>query len=293
MGDSLLRFLIDGAPVRGGAVTLGASYRELLTRRAYPPRLHRLLGELLAASVLLASTLKYRGSLIVQLQSSGTLRLLVVECSDALEVRAMASWEGEIAEDADLASLTEAELSTARLVITLDPKQGGQLYQGIVEVESGSIAAMLEHYLQRSEQLPSRLWLAADETRVTGLLLQRLGSASDDDEPWRRLSLLAGTVTEHELLELPAETLLRRLFAEESVRVFAPQPVQFHCPCSVDRVVGALRLLGRAEVDSIIAEQGAVVATCEFCNREYRFDPADLETLFGTEGALPENVTRH
>lgn len=293
MSDSLLRFLIDDAPVRGATVRLDEAYRELLTRRAYPPRLHQLLGELLAASVLLASTLKYRGSLIVQLQSSGTLRLLVVECSDTLEVRAMASWEGEIADDADLAALTQAELRAARLVITLDPKQGGQLYQGIVEVESGSIAAMLEHYLQRSEQLPSRLWLAASDAGAAGLLLQRLGSAGDDDESWRRASLFAATVTPEELLALPPATLLARLFAEEQVRVFAPQPVRFHCPCSVDRVVGALRLLGRAEVDAIVAEQGAVVATCEFCNREYRFDPGDLEALFGAEGALPENVTRH
>lgn len=292
--DTLVRFVVDGAPVRGGVARLGEAYRAVLHRCAYPPRLEQLLGELMAASVLLASTLKFRGTLVAQLQSQGALRLLVVECSDALDVRAMAHWEGEVPAHADLAALTRSPAAPARLVITLDPRESGQLYQGIVEVADGSIAAMLEHYLATSEQLPSRLWLEARDGVACGLLLQRLpGAGAEGDEAWRRLATLASTLAPRELLDLEAPTLLGRLFADEAVRVFRAQPVRFHCPCSAERVAGALRLLGQSEVVSILGEQGEVAVTCEFCNRRYRLGRAEALALFSPSSAPNENVTRH
>jgi molecular chaperone Hsp33 len=292
IADRLVRFVAEALPVRGAIAHLDGPHREVLSRHAYPPRLRVLLGELLAASVLLASTLKFRGMLTAQVQSPGTLRLLVVDCSDALEVRAMAKWDGAVGADADLAELTGDDPSSRRLVITIDPADAGQMYQGIVEVAAGSISGLLEHYLSTSEQLPSRLWLAANDDRAAGMLLQRLPGAGDDDEGWHRMSLLAGTLRDDELLGVPPIALLQRLFVEETIRVFPEQPIRFACPCSAERVAGALRLLGRAEVESLIEEQGSVSATCEFCNREYRFAPADALALVAGS-PVPENLTRH
>lgn len=291
--DTVTRFLIPAATARGGVVRLEATYAEVLSRHRYPPRLSILLGELLAATALLATSLKFRGSLIVQLSGRAALKLLVVECDDELQMRAMAQWHGEIDADADLARLTAGD-TTARLVITLDPRDGGQVYQGIVAVEAGSIATLIEHYLASSEQLESRLWLAADGTRAGGLLLQRLpASGASDDEQWNTAEATGATVRAGELLSLPVGTLLNRLWHEFEVRVFAARDARFHCPCTEERVAGALRLLGRAEVDSILAEQGSVAVTCEFCNREYRFDPTTIQRIFGSPTGVPENITRH
>ena len=276
--DAHRRFLFEDTPIRGGWVALGDTCREVLGRHDYPPVLRRMLGELMAAAALLADNLKFRGSLVLQVQSPGPLRLLVVESTHELGLRAMAKWEGDLPEGADLQDLA----GSGRCVITLDPRDGGNLYQGIVALEHGSIAALLEHYMQNSEQLATRIWLAADGGNARGMMLQRLPAAdgAEADNDWQRATLLASSVRTEELLALDAEALVSRLFAEETIRLFAERPVRFQCGCTEARVANALLLLGQYEVEDILAEQGRIEAACDFCNRKYVFDRPGAMALF-------------
>jgi molecular chaperone Hsp33 len=280
MTDAHRRFLFEAMPVRGGWAHLDAAYCEVLARHDYPPVLRRLLGELLAATALLTNNLKFKGSLTVQVQSPGPLQLLVVECTDELGLRAIAKWQGNLPDDADLLRLA----GNGRCAITLDPRDGARMYQGIVAMEAGTIAEVLEHHMQNSEQLATRMWLAADGERAAGLLLQKLpGSDSgsvQSDEDWARITLLGSTVRTGELLTLGCAALLQRLFAEGTVRLFAEHPVRFECGCSQARVANALLLLGRNEIEQVLAEQGRIEIACEFCNRKYAFDRARALSLF-------------
>jgi molecular chaperone Hsp33 len=280
----LRRFLVENTPVRGACVHLDVTYREVLSRHEYPPVLRRMLGELLAATALLASNLKFKGSVIVQVQSDGPLLLLVVECSEQRGMRAIAKWKGELDETADLQRLAPG----GRCVITLDPREAARMYQGIVALERGSIAELLEHYMQNSEQLATRLWLSADGERAAGLMLQKLPDAvTGAADDWPRITLLGATVRPAELLDLGAEELLSRLFAGEDVRLFGDQPVAFSCGCSETRVANALLLIGRAEIEEVLAEQGRIEAACEFCNRKYTFDRARALALFAQSDPTP------
>jgi molecular chaperone Hsp33 len=245
-----------------------------------------MLGELMAAAVLLANNLKFRGSLTVQVQSPGPLRLLVVECTDGLGLRAVAKWDGELDDDADLQALAGA----GRCVISLDPRDGSRIYQGIVAMEHGSVAALLEHYMQNSEQLATRIWLGADGERAAGLMLQKLPSperGDSGDDPWERALLLAATMQPSELMRLAAEPLLSRLFADEAVRLFGERQVRFDCGCTDSRVANALILLGQQEVEEVLAEQGRIEVSCEFCNRKYAFDRVRAMTLFARRATTP------
>jgi molecular chaperone Hsp33 len=284
MRDRLSSFLVDAAGARGGVVRLEDAYREVLSRHPYPPLLQRLLGELLAAASLLAGSLKFNGSLILQLQGDGVIRLLVVECTHDLCLRAVAQWHGELPASGQLDELA----GNGRFVITLDRKDGGELHQGIVPLEAGSVALLLEHYLARSEQLASRLWLTAGNGVAAGLLLQKLPGSAEGSE-WGRLCADLHAIAPEELQEMPPDALLRQVFPERDVRLFKSKPARFHCPCSRERVIGALRLMGQQEVNDIVREQGEVEATCEFCNHRYRFSAADVAALF----ADPVSETRH
>ncbi len=286
MSDIHRRFLFENTPVRGGWVRLDDTCREVLARHDYPPVLRKLLGELLAATALLANNLKFKGSLIVQVQSSGPLQLLVVECTDDLGMRAIAKWQGELDAGADLHALAP----DGRCVITLDPRDGANMYQGIVAMERGSIAELLEHHMQNSEQLATRLWLAADGEHAAGLLLQKLPVADESpasNEDWDRVTLLGSTVKSDELLTRDAEALLGRLFNDEEVRLFKPHPVRFTCGCSEARVANALLLIGLAEVEQVLAEQGRIEVACEFCNRQYMFDRGRALALFAQREPAP------
>jgi molecular chaperone Hsp33 len=282
--DVLSRFVFERAAVRGALVSLDATCREILACHPYPPALARVLAELLAAAALLASTLKFKGALVVQLQGGGPVRLLVVECGANLDLRAIAQWDPAVEQlppDAPLAALA-GDLATARLAITLDPKDGGPMYQGIVALAAGSIASLVEHYLATSEQIDSRMALAAEGRRVRGMLLQRLPEAgAQDEESWRRAAARLEALAPAELLEAAdAEPLLRSCFDADDVRLFTPREARFRCGCSEARVANALRMLGRTEIESILAEQGLIGVTCEFCNRRYTFVAADARALF-------------
>ena len=287
--DSLQRFVFEHAAVRGEIVHLDATWRAVLERRDYPPVLRDMLGELMAAAALLSATLKFSGSLLLQIQGDGPVKLLVVECNSDLSMRAMAHWEGELT-PAPLPQLVGA----GRFAIIIDPKQGRQSYQGIVELEGDTVAAVLENYMRRSEQLDTRLWLAADEQQAAGMLLQKLPEErGSDSDAWPRALHLAGTVKRRELLNLSAGEVIRRLFHEEDIRLFEGAPLHFHCSCSRERVANMMLMLGYDEVRSILDEHGTMDVDCEFCNRHYTFDAVDAEQVFATDAVVPPGGTRH
>jgi molecular chaperone Hsp33 len=287
--DTLHRFLFEHAAIRGEHVHLDASWRAVLERHPYPPAVRNLLGELMAAAALLSATLKFTGSIILQIQGEGPVRLLVVEATSERTLRGMAQWD-ELPESHAPADL----IGSGRFVITIDPRESGQRYQGIVAIEGESVAAVLENYLQRSEQLESRLRLAADGEHAAGLLLQRLpGKHDEDEDAWNHVTRLGATLTNLELLSLSGRDVLHRLFHEEDLRLFDPEPVRFSCTCSRERVVAMLRMLGYSEVQSILREQGNVDVHCEFCNKQYKYDSVDAEQLFAAESGAPASSTRH
>jgi molecular chaperone Hsp33 len=287
--DTLQRFLFEHAAIRGELVRLDATWRAVLSKHDYPEPLARVMGEMMAAGALLAATLKFNGTLIMQIQGTGPVRLVVVECTAGFAMRATAKWDGDLG-DADFAGL----VGNGKFAITLDPKDGGNSYQGIVELAGGGVAQALEHYMERSEQLGTKLVLAADGATACGLLLQKLPEgASEDADAWNRVQQLGATLSLKELLNLSFAEIVHRLFHEEDVRIFDPQPVHFECACSRERVGGMLRMLGLAEVRAILAEQGKVDVGCEFCNQHYLFDAVDAEQLFAADVVTQAGSTRH
>jgi molecular chaperone Hsp33 len=289
MADTLQRFIFEHAPIRGEMVQLAATWQAVTERHDYPAPLRRVLGELMAAGALLAATLKFSGTLILQLHGSGPVKLIVVECTSDHAMRATAKWDGDIPEGS-----LRALLGSGRFAISLVPESGQQSYQGVVDLDADSVASALEHYMAVSEQIETRLWLACEDTRAAGLLLQKLPEReSSDVDAWPRAGQLAATVRKEELLGLEPQRLLQRLFNEEDLRVFEPKPVCFRCSCSRDRVIGMLRMLGRDEVRSVVAERGEVEVHCEFCNRRYAFDAVDSEEIFAAAVVGATASTRH
>jgi len=314
--NELLVFVCDGAPVRGEIVSISTAWQAILERRDDPPAVRRILGDFVGAATLLCASLKFDGTLIIQAQSKGPIQLLVVECKSDLSMRATVKLSvdpSEIEAEASLGDLLDAA-DTGRLVITLDPsdREPGQApYQGIValqEERNGSIqpvssaAEAIGLYMQNSEQLETRIWLASNDQHVGGLLLQRLPDSGGHvhldpqsaAEGWTRIQTLGETITNDELLTLTPEVILRRLFLEESaengVRSFAPRQIRFSCRCSRSKVADVLRMLGEEEVQSILEEHGAVETICEFCSKPYRFDAVDCLQVFKTN--LLSDATR-
>jgi molecular chaperone Hsp33 len=310
--DELHKFLFEGMPVRGMLVRLTDSWRESLARRdparggsgAFAAPVRALLGQMAAAGVLMQANIKFNGALILQMQGDGPVRLAVVEAQPDLGYRVTAQVRGEVAADAGLEAMLNVH-GQGRCAITLDPKDrlpGQQPYQGIVPLYGDrreplqQLSEVLQHYMLQSEQLDTRLVLAANDEIAAGLLIQRLpveGEANlagrgllrnEDtigmDEGFEHIAHLAATLTPQELLSLDADTVLRRLFWQERLQRFEPQRPRFACRCSRARVAGMLRSLGRPEVDDIIAERGDVEVACEFCGQQYRFDPVDVGELF-------------
>ena len=314
--NELLVFVCDGAPVRGEIVSISTAWQAILERRDDPPAVRRILGDFVGAATLLCASLKFDGTLIIQAQSKGPIQLLVVECKSDLSMRATVKLSvdpSEIEAEAGLGELLDAA-DSGRLVITLDPsdREPGQApYQGIValqEERNGSIqpvssaAEAIGLYMQNSEQLETRIWLASNDQHVGGLLLQRLPDSGGHvhldpqsaAEGWTRIQTLGETITNEELLTLTPEVILRRLFLEESaengVRSFAPRQIRFSCRCSRSKVADVLRMLGEEEVQSILEEHGAVETICEFCGKPYRFDAVDCLQVFKTN--LLSDATR-
>ncbi len=288
--DALSRFQLERADVRGAHVRLDGAWRELRAHGDYGGALGVLLGQALAASALFTSALKFDGKLSVQVQDSGALKLLFAECTHDGHVRGIARWDGAVPQAA--IRLDQA----ARMAITIDNHATRTRYQGVVPVEGGELAGAFERYFTRSEQLPTRIVLAQAGDRCAGLLVQQLAGGGGhrlgtDPDGWNRVQHLLATLGEDELLDTPVDTLLLRLFHEDGVRLQGAHPLAFRCSCSRERVGDMLHSLGRAECAAALAEQGSVQVDCEFCNRRYVFDPADIDALFAADGA--GTATRH
>ena len=307
--DALQHFLFEHqlntpTPIRGNIVHLNQTFKQVLQHQTLPSVLKLALGELMAASALLSATLKMDGMMILQLQSKGALKLLVVECSHDLNMRATAKWDETLTNEIEAISFVEL-VKHGQFVITLDPTVG-EAYQGIVPIEGSTIAEMLQNYMLRSQQIDTSLWLHCDDESASGMLLQKLPSASNqpnlsnllnpgetDADAWNRVNILANTVTNDELKNLAPENLLSRLFAEENVRLFEAKPTQFKCSCSKAKVGNMLRLLGAEEVESILAELGKIEVNCDFCNKKYKFDALDVSHAFSENAVLVDNKTSH
>lgn len=286
--DNLQRFIFDNAAVRGEWVHLKDSWQQVLIRRAYPPAIQRVLGEMMAAASLLAATVKITGRLVLQIKSAGPVNLMMVECTSNNTLRAFAQWEeGLVSDDAKLIDVTGA----GTLAITIEVTGAKQPYQGIVSLHGDSIAGVLETYFQQSEQLNTRIWLAANDDAVAGLFLQQLPSEQQnkehEEENWSRISQLAATVTDVELLELGVGTLLHRLFHEEECRLLANTELTFACTCSRERVTDTISLLGEADANDLLAQNGSIEVACEFCNEHYHFDAVDVGQIF-SEGVATD-----
>ncbi|HET7772908.1 MAG TPA: Hsp33 family molecular chaperone HslO [Burkholderiaceae bacterium] len=283
MSDQVLKFLMGDGAVRIEAVSLTDTWRTLNQHRSLPPAVNAMLGELVAASTLLAATLKFNGSLVLQIQGDGPVRLAVVECAAGFGVRAAIKLNADaaISDQASFRDLVNAQ-GQGRFVIVLDPKDklpGQQAYTGIVPLVGNTLAESLDYYFASSEQLPTLVHLAANEQCAAGLLVQRMpaegGKEVTDTDAWDRARHLAATIKREELLSLPAQEVVRRLFWEEPLDVKAEQPVRFSCSCSREKVAGVLRMLGSVEIESILAEQGKVSVNCEYCDTRYEFDAVD------------------
>ena len=293
MTDTLQKFMFENSPVRGELVELSEAWRHVLDRRSYPTPVAEMLGEMMAAAALLSANLKFNGTIILQIHGDGPVKLLVVECDAALQLRATAKLgeDSNIADGAGLQQLVNLN-GQGRFAITLDPTDklpGQQPYQGIVSLDGDSVSTVIENYMMRSEQLDTKLWLAADTSVARGLLLQKLpeeggkASSQEDSDTWNRTVTLASTVGDEELLSTDIMTLLRRLYWEERVRVFEPRHPTFSCSCTRERVGNMLKMLGRAEVDDALADLGKLEISCDFCGQGYAFDKVDCAQLFAAE----------
>lgn len=308
MTDNLQKFLFEGAPVRGELVELSATWQQVLSRRTYPRAVQMVLGQLLSAAALLSANLKFSGVIVMQIYGDGPVKLLVVECDAELRLRATAKLTGDacIPDDAQLPQLVNVN-GHGRFVITLDPRDklpGQQAYQGIVPLDGDSVATVIENYMLRSEQLDTRLWLAADATVSRGLLLQKLPNvggtetpAENEFETWDRSVMLAATLKDEELVGTDIATLMHRLFWEETIRVLEPRHPQFHCSCNREKVSNMLKMLGKPEIDEAITELGKLEIDCDFCGQHYEFDRVDCAQLFvvaaPVETLLPPSPQRH
>ena len=304
--DTLQKFMFEGAPVRGELVEISSTWQQILALRTYPKAVRTVLGEMLSAAALLSANLKFNGSLVMQIHGDGPLRLLVVECDAELRMRATAKLAPDaiIKDEQSLSELVNVH-GNGRFVITLDPKEkfpGQQPYQGIVPLDGDSVAVVIENYMLRSEQLDTKLWLAADDKVTRGLLLQKLpnegGTApAQDAETWDRTVMLASTLRDQEMLETDIAQLLRRLFWEETIRVFEPRHPEFQCSCSREKVGNMLKMLGKEEVDSALADLGELSIDCDFCGEQYEFDKVDCAQLFAADiamdGLQPAGQAKH
>ena len=279
--DIRTRFIFDDMPVRGLHVRLENVWKHIVGQKHYPPAIRRALGELLAAGALLSGNLKTDGTLIVQVQGQGRLKMLVVEATSDQTVRATARWN-ETADINDDESLTDLLGGNSVFVLTLQPKDA-EPWQGVVPLEGGSIAQMLINYTKRSEQLDTQIVLASSDDACGGLLVQRLPETEPDAASWEHVGTLVQTLTPEELTGLDAQHVLYRLFHETPPRVFDPENIEFACTCSRGKVSDMLLMLGGEEVGGVVAEQGSIQIDCDFCHAKYVFDETDVNALFGAD----------
>lgn len=276
--DTIQRFTFQQLAIRGALVHLDESFSQIKQAHRYPAVVRALLGEALVSVVLLAHTIKFDGQLTLQLQGEGPVTLLVAKCDSKHHIRGLAQWREDV-----LPIGVPAALGKGRLVVTIDYDKKVQPYQSIIPIENQTIPQALEAYFMSSEQLPTRIYTAVSESRVSGLLLQALPQQlhTADQSAWTEIAMLADTITSDELLTLDNAKLLRRLFNEYDISLFDPTPITFKCRCSLKRMQQAIVTLGEQEARQLLQTNEEIEVTCEYCNNQYKFTRNDIDEIFG------------
>lgn len=289
--DQVHGFLFEHLDIRGQHLQVESAWQAMIAQRHYPPGLVTLLGELTAMTLLMAKNMKHPGRVTLQVQGQGPVSLLMVEATEQLHLRGVAKTRETLAPDmTDMQSL----LGDGKIMMTLENTVTHHLFQSFVERKGTCLQDSFEHYFSQSDQQPTRLWLAADQQRISALLLQKLPEAdTHDTEGWDRINLLADTLQPQELQTLPAHTLLHRLFHEETVRVFEPKMVTYHCPRDREKVARMIQSLGLAQARQIIEQEGAIVVHNEVCDFHEKFTLADIEALFDDDVLKAEASRQH
>ena len=286
--DVLRRFLFEDLGIRGVWVNITASWQTAKNHQQGPENAQLLLGQGLAAVALLSSTIKFNGSMIMQIQGEGDFKALVAQSTHDRHIRGLIRTDVHVEEG----TLSEMFGNNGRLVLTIEPEDANP-YQGIVALDGDNLGDAIENYFEKSEQLNTRVWLYADAQSAMGLLIQELPSKDLDSKEWERVQLLANTLTEKEALTWGSEELLYKLFSEDIVRLYEPESVQFKCSCGRPRIERTLRALGEEELNSIIAEQGKIEVNCEFCGAHYKFDPIDIANALNEDHVSSSPDTLH
>lgn len=288
--NTLNRYLFEELSVRGELVQLDSAYQEILSSKEYPAPLQTLLGELLVATSLLTATLKFEGSITMQLQGDGPVSLAVINGDHNQKLRGVARWEGDIADDASIHDM----MGKGYLVITITPVQG-ERYQGVVGLEGDNLSEVLEGYFERSEQLKTRLWIRTGEVdghkHAAGMLLQVMPDDTGSPEDFEHLEQLTNTVKDEELFGLEANELLYRLYNQDKVQLFEPKEVEFFCGCSRERSGAAIVTVAQEEIFDILAQDGEVALHCDYCGSTYAFDEPEIKALYAD--AQSDNKTVH
>jgi len=289
--DVLRRFLFEELGIRGEWVKLTQSWQQAKSHQQGDETIQQQLGQALVAVVMLSATIKFKGSMILQTQGDGHIQTLVAQSTEDKKIRGLVRARENAPTNAQ-----DNLFGQGQLVLTVT-SDNNQPYQGIVPLQTSNLAASLEMYFAQSEQLKTRLWLFANETDAAGLFIQELPEQERasvyDHDAWDRIEILANTITSQEILDLDAEDLLLRLFHEEQVRLFDAEPVEFYCRCSRQLIEKTLRAMGRAELEDILQEQGAIEVDCEFCGKHYSFDQVDVEAILVPDGVSTPSNTRH
>ncbi|ASI97679.1 MULTISPECIES: Hsp33 family molecular chaperone HslO [Vibrio] len=291
MANNVLnRYLFEDLSVRGELVQLDEAYQRIISSKEYPAALQKLLGELLVSATLLTATLKFEGSITIQLQGDGPVSLAVINGDHDQKIRGVARWEGDIADDASLHDM----MGKGYLVITIEPKKG-ERYQGVVGLEGETLADVIEGYFANSEQLKTRLWIRTGEhegkAHAAGMMIQVMPDGTGTPEDFEHLEQLTDTVKNEELFTLPANELLYRLYNQDKVRLYEPQPVEFHCGCSRERSGAAIITVDKTEIYDILAEEGSISLHCDYCGTSYTFDESEVTDLYTQ--STPDNKIVH
>ena len=297
MSDTLHRFQLENLHVRGEWVSLSQSWQEIQSTTDYPPAIQQVLGEAIVAISLLADSLKFDGSLVLQIIGAQPVSMLVVQATSDGSIRGMANWQGKISPEASFKDLFQTiddkngNSSSGTRAISVEPSSTqGERYQSLVSLDGESLAECFTQYFSQSEQLNTRLWLAVDDKVAAGLILQSLPTDEIDTfnttphttqlDGWNHATILADTVKDEELLKLPVQQLLHRLYHEEDLRIYDAKPIRFNCTCSQEKIEHAVASMGEVEANTIIEEQGNITVDCDFCNTTYLLDSVDVARLF-------------
>ena len=275
--DTLQRFMFEHASIRGEIAHLDETYKTIMNQRPYPPQVKKLLGEALISCLLLAGSIKFEGDMSLQFQGDERLPMLLVQCDHQLHIRAFAKYQ-EDADDIDY----DSAFSQGKMVLTINQYNQTQAYQSIVPIRSTSMSENLTHYFAQSEQLATQVWLAVSDHTAAGMLLQLMPDQNtlEREQFWEYAVHLGQTISEHELLTLDNATILHRLYHETEIRLYTARSVAFKCRCNPEKMKQVLTILGEKDVQQLVKEKGDVEVRCDFCNKQYVFDPIDITMLF-------------